>query len=72
MKLLSPAISRLARIRYWRIEQWIHHPIATQRDVLQDLTTHGQFTEIGRKYGLNNLFKVRDFKKQFQYILTMI
>lgn len=44
MKLLSPAISRLARIRYWRIEQWIHHPIATQRDVLQDLTTHGQFT----------------------------
>lgn len=63
MKLLSPAISRLARIRYWRIEQWIHHPIATQRDVLQDLTTHGQFTEIGRKYGLNNLFKVRDFKK---------
>lgn len=63
MKLLSPTISRLARMRYWRIEQWMQNPIAAQREVLQDLVTHGQYTEIGRKYGLNNLFKVRDFKK---------
>ncbi|MCU0323294.1 MAG: GH3 auxin-responsive promoter family protein, partial [Chitinophagaceae bacterium] len=63
MKLFSPAISRLARIRYWRIEQWIDNPIEAQREVLQDLTTHGQFTEIGRKYGLSNLSKVSDFKK---------
>lgn len=63
MKLFSPAISRLARIRYWRIEHWIDNPLAAQREVLQDLTTHGQFTEIGRKYGLSNLFKVSDFKK---------
>ncbi len=63
MKLFSPAISRLARMRHWRIEQWIQNPIAAQREVLQDLITHAQFTEIGRKYGLNNLFNVRDFKK---------
>ena len=63
MKLLSPAISRLARIRHWRTERWMKTPIETQREVLQDLITHGQFTEIGRKYGLNNLFKIRDFKK---------
>jgi hypothetical protein len=63
MKLLSPAISRLARMRHWRIEQWIQNPIAAQREVLQDLITHAQFTEIGRKYVLNNLFSVRDFKK---------
>ncbi|OIR04993.1 GH3 auxin-responsive promoter [mine drainage metagenome] len=63
MKLLSPAISRLARLRYWRIEQWKLNPIATQREVLQDLVTHGQNTEIGRKYGMNNLFTVREFKK---------
>lgn len=63
MKLFSPAISRLARIRYWRIEQWIDNPIEAQREVLQDLTTHGQFTEIGRKYGLSNLSKLSDFKK---------
>ncbi|HNF30046.1 MAG TPA: GH3 auxin-responsive promoter family protein, partial [Chitinophagaceae bacterium] len=63
MKLLSPAISRLARLRYWRIEQWLQNPFAAQREVLQDLVTHAQYTEIGRKYGLTNLFKIRDFKK---------
>lgn len=63
MKLLSPAISRLARIRHWKIEHWMQNPIAAQREVLQDLVTHAQYTEIGRKYGLKNLFKVSDFKK---------
>jgi hypothetical protein len=51
MKLLSPTISRFARLRHWHIEQWVKNPIATQREVLQDLVTHGQYTEIGRKYG---------------------
>lgn len=63
MKLLSPAISRLARFRHWRIEQWINDPIATQRDVLQSLVTHAQYTEIGRRYGLTKLFSIREFKK---------
>ena len=63
MKLLSPAISRLARIRHWRIEQWIQNPIEAQREVLQELVSFGQYTEIGRRYGMNKLFNVRDFKK---------
>ena len=63
MKLISPTISRLARIRHWRIEQWVNDPISTQRDVLQDLVTHGQFAEIGRHYGFTNLFNIRDYKK---------
>lgn len=63
MKLLSPAISRLARLRYWKIEQWINDPIAAQREVLQDLVTHGQYTEFGRKYKLNLLYTVRKFKE---------
>lgn len=63
MKLLSPAISRLARIRHWRIEQWANDPIASQREVLQDLITHGQYTEFGRKYGFNQLFNIRKFKE---------
>lgn len=62
MKLLSPAISRLARFRHWRIEQWITDPIATQREVLQDLVTHGQYSEFGRKYGFTSLFNIRKFK----------
>jgi GH3 auxin-responsive promoter len=63
MKLLSPVISRIARLRHWRIALWEKGPIAAQREVLQDLVTHGQYTEIGRKYGMNKLFNVRDFKK---------
>jgi len=63
MKFLSPAISRLARLRNWRIEQWVQNPIAAQREVLQDLVTHGQYSELGRKYRMNKLFSIRDFKK---------
>ena len=62
MKLLSPAISRLARIRQWRTNTWMQNPLATQREVLQDLVTHAQYTEIGRKYGLTKLFSITDFK----------
>lgn len=63
MKLLSPAISRLARWRISRIEQWMNDPISAQREVLQHLVTSAQHTEFGRKYGFSNLFKVREFKK---------
>ena len=42
MKLLSPAISQLARMRLWRIEAWMQHPVASQREVLQDLVTSAQ------------------------------
>ncbi len=63
MKLFSPAISRLARFRNWHIEHWITNPIATQREVLQDLVTHGQYTEFGRKYGFKELFNIRKFKE---------
>jgi hypothetical protein len=62
MKLLSPAISRLARLRLGAIEQWMQSPIEAQRNVLQHLITEGQYTEIGRKYRFSNTFKIRDFK----------
>jgi len=63
MRLLSPAISRLARMRMWRIEAWMQHPIEAQREVLQDLVTSAQYTEFGRKYDFPSLFNIRDFKK---------
>lgn len=63
MKILSPAFSTLARLRYSQIEDWMHDPIATQRKVLQDLVTHAQYTSIGRKYGLTRLFSISAFKK---------
>jgi len=64
MKILSPAISRLARLRIGPIEQWMQDPIAAQREVLQDLVTHAQNTEIGRKYGFHELFNIRAFKQR--------
>jgi hypothetical protein len=62
MKIFSPALSRLARLRYWRIENWVNDPIAAQRETLQDLITHGQYTHFGRKYNMSGLFNIRNFK----------
>jgi hypothetical protein len=62
MKFLSPAISKFARLRANAIEQWMEHPIETQREVLQHLITEGQYTEFGRKYSFNKTFRIRDFK----------
>lgn len=62
MKLLSPAISKFARMRINAIEQWMEHPLETQRHVLQHLITEGQYTEFGRKYKFNQTFRIRDFK----------
>ena len=64
MKLLSPAISRLARLRLWQVQNWITYPVAAQRDVLQNLVTQAQYTEFGRKYSFSKLFTVKDFKKR--------
>ncbi len=63
MKLFSPTISKLIRLRYSRIEQWMNHPITAQREILQDLVTHAQHTEFGRKYNLKNLFTIKAFKE---------
>lgn len=63
MKLLSSVISKLARMRLWRIENWSSHPVAVQREVLQDLVTAAQYTEFGRKYNFSRLFTLKDFKK---------
>jgi GH3 auxin-responsive promoter len=63
MKLLSSAISKLARMRLWRIENWSNHPVAVQREVLQHLVTAAQYTEFGRKYNFSRLFSLKEFKK---------
>jgi GH3 auxin-responsive promoter len=63
MKLLSPIISKLARNRFWRIQNWSNHPVAAQRQVLQDLVSAGQYTELGKKYHFAKLFTLKEFKK---------
>lgn len=64
MKLLSPVISRLARMRLWGIQNWISFPVSAQRNVLQHLVTQAQYTEFGRKYKFSRLFTVKDFKER--------
>ncbi len=64
MKFLSPAISKLARMRLWRIQNWSNHPVAAQREVLQNLVTDAQYTEFGKKYHFSSLFNVKEFKKR--------
>jgi hypothetical protein len=63
MKLLSPAISRLARLRFWQMDHWIQNPVAVQREVLQHLVTSAQYTEFGRKYNFSKIFSIKEFKK---------
>lgn len=63
MKLLSPAISSLARLRSWRIDAWKTNPVDAQREVLQDLVTAAQYTELGRRYHFDRLFSVKSFKE---------
>lgn len=62
MKLLSPAISRLARMRLWRIENWVNHPVSSQREVLQDLISSAQYTAFGKQYNFDKIFTLTDFK----------
>lgn len=63
MKLLSPAISRFARMRLWSIEQWVNDPITTQHVVWQDLLAAGQYTEFGRLHHFSQIQSLADYKK---------
>lgn len=64
MKFLSPAISRLARLRLWSIDQWRADPVGTQHDVWQDLLAAGQFTDYGRLHGFSGIQSLKEFKER--------
>ncbi|TCJ13134.1 GH3 auxin-responsive promoter family protein [Flaviaesturariibacter flavus] len=64
MKLLSPAISRFARLRLWSVEQWRTDPVATQYNVWQDLLAAGQYTEYGRQHGFSAIQSLKQWKEQ--------
>jgi hypothetical protein len=63
MKLLSPAISTLARMRVWSLEQWINDPVQVQFNVWQDLLAAGQYTEFGRKHNFSSIQSLEEFKR---------
>ncbi len=64
MKLLSPAISRLARMRLWSVEQWMQNAKVAQYNVWQDLLAAGQYTEFGRKYQFSSVQSLDEYKQQ--------
>jgi hypothetical protein len=64
MKLLSPAISGLARLRLWSIEQWMEDAIGIQSEVWQDLIVAGQYTEYGRKYHFSQIQSLEQYKQR--------
>lgn len=63
MGILSSAISRVARLRFWRIEAWRDHPIEAQREVLDDLLAHGQYTLFGQAHGFSQVMDEAHFKR---------
>ncbi len=64
MNLLSKTISLLARLRYKRIHNWVNHPAAAQRQVLQSLISDAQYTVFGKLYNFAKLFTIKEFKQR--------
>lgn len=64
MNLLSKIISFIARLRYKRIHNWVNHPAAAQRQVLQSLISDAQYTVFGKKYDFDKLFTIKEFKRR--------
>lgn len=65
MRLLSPAISRLARLRLWNADEWMHNPVEAQHAVWQDLLAAGQYTEFGRRNNFSSIQSIAQFKAAF-------
>jgi hypothetical protein len=64
MKLLSPAISRLARMRWWKIEQWMDDAITCQYEVWQQLLAQAQYTKFGRHYKFSQINSIEQFQAE--------
>jgi len=64
MKILSPAISTLARLRLWSINQWLNDPVTTQFTVWQDLISSGQYTDFGRLFHFSEIQSLQDYKEK--------
>lgn len=64
MRILSPAISQLARLRMGRIEYFMQYPLQVQQQVFQSLISAAQYTEFGKQYGFSSIFKIDEFKQR--------
>jgi hypothetical protein len=63
MKILSPALSQLARLRLGRMDYFMQFPFEVQELVFQQLLGSGQYTEYGKRFGFSRILRVEDYKK---------
>ncbi|HUX84490.1 MAG TPA: GH3 auxin-responsive promoter family protein, partial [Chitinophagaceae bacterium] len=63
MKILSPALSQLARLRLGRLDYFMQFPLEVQEMVFQQLLGSGQYTEYGKRYGFSRILRVEEYKK---------
>jgi hypothetical protein len=64
MRILSPAISQLARLRMGRIEYFMQYPLQVQQQVFQNLISTAQYTEFGKQYNFSQIYKIEEFKQR--------
>jgi hypothetical protein len=64
MRILSPAISQLARLRMGRIEYFMQYPLQVQQQVFQNLISTAQYTEFGKQYSFSQIYKIEEFKQR--------
>jgi len=64
MSLISPAIKSIFRLRQSAIENFVHNPVDTQRQVFNHLIGSAQFTEYGKAYGFEKVNSIEDFQKK--------
>jgi hypothetical protein len=64
MRILSPAISQLARLRMGRIAYFMQYPVQVQQQVFQNLISAAQYTEFGKQYGFSRIYKIDEYKQQ--------
>jgi hypothetical protein len=64
MKLISPALKGLIKLRWSSIDNFLLNPESTQAMLFNSLIHNGQFTEFGKKYNFEHIHRIKEFKNQ--------
>jgi hypothetical protein len=64
MSLLSPAIQKLIRLRYWSMEQWYDNAVEAQLHIFQNLLYQGQYTWYGKQYNFEKIKTIKEYQQQ--------
>ncbi|MCL6523665.1 MAG: GH3 auxin-responsive promoter family protein [Thermoflavifilum sp.] len=62
-KILSPALSQLARLRWGRVEYFMHRPLEAQQAWFHQLLSAARNTVFGKQYHFSNIHNLQTYKK---------